>query len=72
MKLKKINIFRYEAEITFDKRRPVLSRLLFLKIAPHCFKVFRANIGIDLCGGAGWTWKAIFVCIPKFKFKKGS
>lgn len=72
MKLKKFNIFRYEAEVTFDKRRPVLSRLHFLKFAPRCVKVIRANIGIDLYGGDGWTWKAVFICIPKFTFKKGS
>lgn len=72
MKLKKFNVFKYEAEITFDKRHPILSRLWFLKFAPRCVKVFRANIGIDLCRGAGWTWKAVFICIPKFTFKKGS
>lgn len=71
MKLKKLNIHRYEAEIAFDKCHPVLSRLQFLKFAPHCYRVLRANIGIDLCGAAGRSWKAIFICIPKFTFKKG-
>jgi len=71
VKLKKINVLRYEAEITFDKRRPVLSRLYFLYFIPRCLKVIRANIGIDLCGAAVQTWKAVFICIPKFKFKKG-